>query len=194
MIIGITGSIASGKSLVTEYLKNKGYNIIDCDIISHQVLEFDEVFKQLVKYFGNEIISNNKIDRKILGNIVFNNIEKKHLLESIVFPYIKSEIIKQLNMYNNIVFLDAPLLIEYNLHPITDEIILVKTDKDIQINRLMERDNISYEYALKKINSQLSIEEKEKYATYVINNNLSIQDTYNQIENILNSLEEKYEN
>ena len=73
---------------------------------------------------------------------------------------------------------------------LVDKIILVKTNKDIQIQRLMARDNISYDYAIKKINSQLPVEEKEKYANYIINNDLDINHAYNQIENILKQLED----
>ena len=194
MVIGITGNIASGKSLVTNYLLNKNYKVIDSDKISHDVLLLDEVKEKLINSFSLEIITNEQIDRKKLGSIVFNNKDKKELLQSIVFPYILKEINNQINSYKDgnikLIFLDAPLLIEYNIMYLVDKIILVKTNKDIQIQRLMARDNISYEYAIKKINSQLPVEEKEKYANYIINNDLDINYAYNQIENILKQLED----
>lgn len=194
MVIGLTGSIACGKSLVSSYLKNKGYKIIDSDLISHDVLLLNEVKEKLVNIFSNEILDDNKeINRKVLGGIIFNNIDKKNLLQETVLPYILDEIKKQIDESEGLIFLDAPLLIEYNLLYLVDKVIVVKVNLDIQINRLIARDNITKEYALKKINSVLSSEEKEKYADYIIDNNYAIEDTYNQIENILQMLGEKYE-
>lgn len=192
MIIGITGSIASGKSLVTNYLLNNGYKVIDSDKISHEVLLLEEVKEKLIINFGNSIIINNKIDRKQLAKIIFNNKEKKELLQSIVFPYILKEINNQIKVYEEekVLFLDAPLLFEYNLLYLVDKIIVVYIDKNIQIERLMKRDNIDYDYANNKINSQIPLEEKIKYANFIINNNLDINNTINQINNILKQLEE----
>lgn len=193
MIIGITGSIASGKSLVTNYLLNSGYKVIDSDKISHDVLFIEEVKQKLINSFDYSIIENNQINRKHLGQIIFNNKEKKELLQSIVFPYIIKEINNQIekNKDEHLLFLDAPLLIEYNLLYLVDKVIVVNIDKNIQIERLMKRDNIDYDYANNKINSQLSLEEKIKYADYIISNNLDINNTINQIKNILKQLEEK---
>lgn len=189
MIVGITGSIASGKSLVTKYLINKGYQIIDCDKISHSVLELDEAKNQVVLAFGNNIINNGKIDRKALGSLIFNDKDKKELLQSIVFPFIINEIKKQLSLLNGLIFLDAPLLIEYNLQYLVDKIIVIKTEKEIQLQRLMDRDKINKDYAIAKINSQLPIEEKEKYANYIVDNSLDIEKTHKQIDIILKQLE-----
>lgn len=193
MIIGLTGSIASGKSLVTNYLLENNYKVIDSDKISHEVLLLEDVKQKLMDYFGYNIIKDNKIDRKQLGSIIFNNKEKKELLQSIVFPHILNEINNQIKIYKSeeILFLDAPLLIEYNLLYLVDKVIVVNIDRDIQIERLMKRDNIDYDYAVSKINSQLSLEEKIKHADFIVDNNLSIDNTINQIKNILKQLEEK---
>lgn len=194
MVIGLTGSIACGKSLVSSYLKNKGYKIIDSDLISHDVLLLNEVKEKLVIIFSNEILDDNKeINRKVLGNIIFNNCEKKKKLQDTVLPYILNEINKQIKEGNGLIFLDAPLLIEYNLLYLVDKVIVVKVNLDIQINRLVTRDNITKEFALKKINSVLSSEEKEKYADFIIDNNYSVENTYTQIEIILKKLGEEYE-
>ena len=190
MVVGITGSIASGKSLVTTYLINKGYKVIDSDKISHEVLFINEVKQRLINQFGSTIITNNEINRKELGFIVFNDNNKKEQLQNIVFPYILEEIKKQISKNKGLIFLDAPLLIEYNIMYLVDKIIVVKANKEVQIKRLMDRDNISYEYAIKKIESQLPIEEKEKYANYIIDNSSDINNTYNQIENILKQMED----
>lgn len=188
MVIGITGSIASGKSLVTAYLKNKNYKVIDCDLITHEVLEKEEVKEKINSSFPN-VITDNKIDRNKLGTIVFNNEEKKKLLESIVMPFIVNEIEKQIKQ-NELIFLDAPTLLENNLQYLVDKLIVVKTSKEVQLKRLMIRDNISQEYALKKINSQWPIEKKLKFADFVIDNDNTESDTYKQIETILNCFKE----
>ena len=184
MVIGITGSIASGKSIVTNYLISKGYNVIDCDEISHNVLELNEVKEKVNDTFLNVLV-NNKIDRKKLGLIVFNNLEQKKKLENITMPYIVCEIKKEIEN-KELVFLDAPTLLENKLNYLVDKLIVIKTSKDNQIKRLMLRDNITYDYAIKKINAQWPIEEKLKYANYVIDNDNSINDTYLQVDKILN--------
>lgn len=191
MVVGLTGSIASGKTLVTNYLKKLNYQVIDSDEISHNVLFIDDVKKEVVNTFGEQVLINNVIDRKILGNIIFNDSNKKTLLESIMFPYIVSGIKKQLSLLSGIVFLDAPLLLEYNLEYLVDKIIVIKVEEDIQIKRLMERDNITKEFAIKKIKSQLPSSEKEKYANYIIDNSYDINNTYNQVDEILKQLEDK---
>lgn len=193
MIIGITGSIASGKTVVTNYLLNNNYKVIDSDKISHEVLLINDVKQKLINNFSDIIIdNNNQIDRKQLGKIIFNNKEKKELLQSIVFPYIIKEINNQIeiNKKEKLIFLDAPLLIEYNLLYLVDKVIVVNINRNKQIERLMKRDNIDYEYANNKINSQLSLQEKLKHADFIIDNNLDINNTINQINNILKQLEE----
>ena len=193
MIIGITGSIASGKTEVTNYLLNNNYKVIDSDKISHEVLLINDVKQKLINNFSDIIIdNNNQIDRKQLGKIIFNNKEKKELLQTIVFPYIIKEINNQIEINKNekLIFLDAPLLIEYNLLYLVDKVIVVNINRNKQIERLMKRDNIDYEYANNKINSQLSLQEKLKHADFIIDNNLDINNTINQINNILKQLEE----
>lgn len=191
MVIGITGGIACGKSLVTSYLLNKKYNIIDCDEISHYVLTIDFIKKELRKIFGDEIFINDEVNRKKLGKIIFNDSKKNEYLQAIVFPQIFTIINKKISESKGIVFLDAPLLFEYNIEFLADKIIVVKTTKEEQIKRLMNRDNIDREYAIKKINSQMSIEEKIKKANYIIDNSNSVEDTYMQIKQILEILEEE---
>lgn len=193
MVIGITGGIACGKSLITNYLIKNKYEVIDSDIISHDVLLLDDVKDELVSAFGEDILTDDRINRKLLGNIIFQDAEKRTILESIVFPYIQKEIKRQINEKNeknNLVFLDAPLLLEYNLEYLVDKIIVVKVDNETQIQRLMARDNITYKYAKAKISSQWPIEEKEKYANFVIDNSGNREHTLNQLKEILKIVEE----
>lgn len=190
MIIGITGSIASGKSIVTSYLRTKQYYVIDCDVISHEVLKLQKVKEEIAYAFGNDVIANGEVDRSKLGKIIFNDMKKNELLKNIVFPNILKAIEDEISSHSGIVFLDAPLLFEYNIQFLTNKIIVVKSDKEIQIQRLMSRDNISREYAIKKIEAQLPIEEKEKKANFIITNNEGLENVYKQIDNILELLEE----
>ena len=191
MVIGITGSIASGKSLVSNYLKQKKYNVNDSDKISHEVLLKEEVIKQITICFGSEVLNNSKIDRKKLGNIIFNDANKKEQLQNIVFPFILAEIKNQISAHEGIIFLDAPLLFEYNIEYLVNKIIVVDVDRKTQIERLTKRDNISKEYALSKINSQLPLEIKKQKADFIIDNNKDENETLKQVDNILKLLEEK---
>ena len=194
MVVGITGSIACGKSLVSNYLKSKNYSVIDSDLISHDVLLLKEVKDKLISLFGKNILNNNEIDRKELGKIIFNNLESKNKLQDTVLSYIVEEIKTQIKHSSGLVFLDAPLLIEYNLLYLVNKVIVVTVDLETQIQRLISRDNITIDYAYKKINSVLSSKEKEKFADYIIDNNNSINETYKQIDDILKKLGETNEN
>lgn len=188
MVVGITGSIATGKSLVTNYLIEHHYKVIDCDLISHQVLELDVVLNEISKHFPN-VIQENKVNRQALGYIIFYDSLKQEELEKIVMPYIVAEIKKQITN-DSLIFLDAPTLLENDLLYLVDKLIVVKVEQEIQIQRLMARDNISKQYAIKKIASQWPLEKKLTYANYVIDNSYSIENTYEQIHNILCKIKE----
>ena len=124
MVIGITGSIASGKSLVTNYLRKKNYKVIDCDKIAHKVLEKKCVIKNINDAFPGVLI-NDKIDRTRLAKIVFNDDSKKTILENITMPYIIKEIKAQI-ANEKLIFLDAPTLLENNLLYLVDKLIVIK--------------------------------------------------------------------
>ncbi len=188
MVVGITGSIATGKSLVTNYLIEHHYKVIDCDLISHQVLELDVVLNEISKHFPN-VIQENKVNRQALGYIIFYDSLKQEELEKIVMPYIVAEIKKQITN-DSLIFLDAPTLLENDLLYLVDKLIVVKVEQEIQIQRLMARDNILKQYAIKKIASQWPLEKKLTYANYVIDNSYSIENTYEQIHNILCKIKE----
>ncbi len=176
MIIGLTGSIASGKSTVSAYLKEKGFNVIDCDKISHDVLNNNT--KEIVNLFGKDILEGNNINRKRLGSIVFNNKELLNKLNNFLHPLIKKEV---LNQVTDFCFIDCPLLFETDYINLVDKSLVIYTELDIQIERLMSRDNFSREEAIKRINLQMSLEEKKKLANFVIFNNKSKEILYNEI-------------
>lgn len=192
MIVGITGSIATGKTFVTDYLKTKGYNLIDADVLAKDVLNFGEKgYYEAIEYFSESILDDKKnIDRKKLAKIIFNDDDKKKVLENIVHP----QVIKKIQEFisnikkSEIAFVSIPLLFEIHFEKYLDKIVVVFSKKDIQIKRLMERDNIDLEYAEKKINSQLSQEQKVKLADYVIDNSFTKEETINSINEVVEKI------
>ena len=170
----ITGGIATGKSTISKMLSSYKYKIIDADKIAHEVL--DSNIDLLERYFGNKIIENNKINRKILGGIVFNDYSKKELLQSLVHPKIRDRIYfesKKEEAKKNIYFIDIPLFFESNrrekIYDVKD-ILLVYASHEMQLRRLMKRDGITKDFAFKKIQSQISIEFKRNHSNFVLEN------------------------
>ena len=186
MRIGVTGGIATGKNLVTNYFKELGCYIIDADEIYHELIYPGKpLWKKLVEEFGSTILhSQNMIDRKRLGDIVFNNKEALKKLNSITHNEIIKKIEERAKLHENdykIIVINAALLIEAGAKKIVDKVIVVWTDEQTQLERLMKRDNISKNEAEKRIKSQMSLKEKLKYADYVINNNGSKEQTKKQV-------------
>lgn len=186
--IAITGNIASGKSEVEKYLKSLGFIVCDTDIISHKILETsDEIFNIFNK---SEITTNSQIDRNKIANIVFNNRKKLKELEDIIHPLVKQEILKIFENYRNkdVVFISVPLLFKTNFDKLFDDIIFVSAEQNIQLERLMKRNNFSKEIALKRINAQI-IETKDiNKCKYLINNNSDIRNLYNQVDKIVQKI------
>lgn len=190
MKVAITGSIACGKSTVSSYLINKGYNIVDADKIGHNILLEEEVKKEILNIFSADVFENGEIDRKKLGEVVFQNNEKLKQLNAITHPIIKKQI--ELAMVNKkLVFLDIALLFEGDFVDLVDKVIVVHINREEQLKRLMKRNNFSYDQAIARISSQMDSEEKVKLADYVIDNSGTIEETHNQIEKILIKLEEE---
>lgn len=190
LIIGITGSIACGKSLVSNYLQEKGYTIIDADKIGHMALENDEVKKQLVNKFGKSILKDNEVNRVTLGKLVFENNENLKELNNIIHPQIRKNISEQIQVHKNekLVFVDVPLLFEAKFDDLVEKIIVISLDEKIQLERLMNRDSLSKEEALQRIKSQIPVREKEKLGDYVVDNSFTQENTYNQVDRILEKL------
>lgn len=198
MIIGLTGGIATGKSTVSKILSKKGFSIIDADNISKEVVERGkDAYLEIVNFFGKEILlENREINRKKLGRIIFSDKNSREVLNNIVHPYVFKEIKKQiekLSQDNQTIFLDVPLLLEqYKLWKEYDiefyEIWLVYCDESTQIKRLMDRDNISKDDAVKKINSQMSLERKKGMSSKIIDNSKDIEYLKKQIEELVKTL------
>ena len=188
--IGITGSIACGKSTVSDYLIDKGYTIIDADKLGHVALTSDDVKRKLAEKFGDEILENNEISREKLGKLVFGNDDNLKLLNSIIHPKIKELILKLQEEHKDedLVFLDIALLYEANFVDLVEIVAVVYVDEDVQLERLMARNSLPKEEAIKRVESQMSPREKASLGDFVINNSYSKEDTFQQIDEILERL------
>ncbi|WP_353096665.1 dephospho-CoA kinase [Tissierella praeacuta] len=198
ILIGLTGGISTGKSTVSNIIIEKGYPLIDADKIARKVVEIDKpAYIKIMKEFGENILLEDKsIDRKALGNIVFNNKERLERLNNIVHPYIFEYIklqIDRLSLNNPIIFLDIPLLFEqydlwkrFNIK--FDEIWLVYLDSDTQMERLMKRDGISKEEALSRMKSQMDINYKRTRSSKIIDNSGDVEYLKIQIDKLLSEL------
>ena len=134
MNIGITGSIACGKSTVSDYLKEKGYTIIDADKLGHVALTSEDVKRRLSETFGANILVNNEISREVLGKLVFGNDNNLKKLNNIIHPKIKELILKLQEEHENedLVFLDIALLYEANFVDLVEKVAVVYVDEDVQ--------------------------------------------------------------
>lgn len=189
MIIGITGGIATGKSTVSHYLKQLGYQVIDADQISFEALTKDPKCIQnvLTKFECQD--QNGNIDRKKLGEIIFNDKIKQQQLEDIVHPYVIENIKKQIQRSNQpLIFLDIPLLYEAKLEYLCDYIVVVYINEQLQKQRLKKRNHLTLQEVEARINSQMSIETKKQLANYIINNEGDLNSLYHQIEEFLKKL------
>ena len=176
LVLGLTGNIGCGKSSLSNIFR-KDYNldIIDADIISRHIFEDETLLNQVFDCFGNSIKnSDGSLNRKALGSIVFNNDSKLIQLNRLTHPKIKEKILEKVELIRKnqkeIVIIDAALLVEGEYLDLIDKLLVVYCDKNVQIERVMKRDNCSKEEALSRINSQLSQEDKITYGDYIIDN------------------------
>ena len=187
--IGITGNIASGKSTVENIIKEFGYDVFDADEMTHRIL--NEAKSDIVKIFSEEdVITNGQIDRKIVASIVFSDNNKLKMLESIIHPKVKQEILNILNSCQNkkAVFVSVPLMFEAGFEDIFDKIIFVSAPENLRLKRLMLRNNLTEEDALKRIKSQLPESNKISKSSYIIKNDSDIEQIIPQIKVILSDI------
>ena len=196
MVIGLTGGIGTGKSTVSCMLKARGYEVIDLDVIAHEVIRFPQVIEKIVENFGKEILENNNsendiISREKLGKIIFRNKKKRLILNSIMHPEILHSMREKILKYkkeNKIIFVEIQLLFEVQWEKEFDSILLVSSDEKTQIQRVLKRDNRTYEEALNIINSQMSLDEKKKRSDFIIENNGSILELEQKVDEFLKKL------
>lgn len=192
MVIGVTGSIATGKSTVTKYLLELGYPVIDSDKIVHNLLMNNEIIQEIEKEFGKDYIIDGVVVRSELAKLIFNDEEARQKLNSIVHPKVINKINEQIKNYSvrgsNLIFVDIPLLYEEGLEYLVDRVIVVRVSEEIQLTRLVKRDNINKAFAMKKIAATISIEEKLDLADYVIDNSQDITNTKREVDVLLRRL------
>jgi dephospho-CoA kinase len=193
-IIGLTGGIASGKSLVSRTLKGLGMTVVDADDISHEILAHDTAIRQeVMRTFGTEVLNEEgDIDREKLGRIVFQDSEARKALEAILHLPIREEMWKRAreSTSHNVV-LDIPLLLETGAHERVDLVVVVYATRELQIQRLMTRDGISRQEAMGRIDTQLPLEDKVSAAHYIINNTGSVEETEEQTTRFYKDIREK---
>ncbi|QZY56579.1 dephospho-CoA kinase [Crassaminicella profunda] len=187
-VIGLTGGIASGKSTASNILKEFEIPVIDADLIAREiVLPGQPALCEIKNVFGGKVIKEDgSLNRKVLGQLVFSDKEQLKKLNNITHKRIIEEIVNRINMYNKmntypVIIIDAPLLIELHMEELVDEVWLVAANETVQLNRLMSRDKISDEDALKRMKSQISTKEKKKYADVILDNNLDLKHLKHQI-------------
>ena len=181
MIVGLTGGIGTGKSTVSRKLRERGYPVIDLDVISREVIEYPEVIDELVRNFGNEILENQNntsgkksISRNKLRQTVFKEEKKVSVLNSIMHPPIVEEMRRQVeNLKKNYktVFVEVQLLFEAKLEKEFDLTVLVYADKKTQLERVLKRDGRKEEEVQQIINAQMDMTEKRRMSNYIIENN-----------------------
>ena len=175
-IIGITGGIASGKSTVTEFLRQKGFQVVDADAVVHQLQKpSGRLYQVLVEHFGEKVLlENGELNRPLLASLIFSNPEEQEWSKRTQGEIIREELAALRNQFAQteaLFFMDIPLLFEQNYASWFDETWLVYVNRDVQLERLMKRDQISREAAESRLNSQWPLERKISLASHSLDNN-----------------------
>ncbi len=200
LIAGLTGGIATGKSLVAGRFTDNGAGIIDADKIAHDVVRPGRpAWQEIVDCFGRQyLLPDDTLDRKALGDAVFSDPDQKEKLNRIVHPRVFAEISRQIQKAMNasdaagsVTILDVPLLFESGLQQNLAATIVVYTDPSTQLRRLMNRDNSSKEAALARINAQMPLDRKKALADFLIDNNGPVEKTWKQVDDIYATLKTK---
>lgn len=179
-VLGITGSIGTGKSFVGKVLAEAGIPVIDTDLLVHELFSSDPaLIASLTDLFGKEILKNGIIDRQSLGNIVFNDVEKRKLLEALVHPAVRREIARRREEFKNepLIAELVPLLFEANLQSNYNQIWAVVASEELLIQRLQQRNGLTPLEAKQRIDSQSSQTLKAELADWTVNNSGTFEET-----------------
>ncbi|MCG0277761.1 MAG: dephospho-CoA kinase [Thermanaeromonas sp.] len=175
IVIGLTGGIGAGKSTVARFLEELGAKVIDADRVARKVVEPGRpAWEEIKAVFGPRYFhADGSIDRRALGNLIFSDERAREKLNAITHPKIKDEIQKEIEAYRReepggVVVIEAPLLLEAGMQDMVDEVWVVTAPEEVRLERLVKRDNLSREEALKRIRAQLPEEVRLKYATRII--------------------------
>ena len=190
LVLGLTGNIGCGKSSVSTIFMENNIKVVDADIVARQIFDDKNLLNEVFSTFGESIKNQDgSLNRRALGNIVFNDDEKLILLNNLTHPKIKQKILSKVEEYKNqgekIVVIDAALLIEDDYIPYIQKLILITCRKEIQINRIIARDNCTKEEAISRINSQMSQEEKD----YIIDNSNSFEELQKKVLELISVLQ-----
>lgn len=190
IIIGLCGCTGSGKSTVATLFAMYGAYIIDCDNIAHNVTKKDsECFTEIVDHFGSDIVKEDgNLNRKALANIIFEKSDEKRVLEEITHKYILEDVFKEINSHDGLILVDAPLLFESGLDSWCNYTIVVTADEKVRLKRIMSRDDIDEELALKRIKSQTEEKDLVSRCDFVIHNNSNVKSLNSQIKSIVDRI------
>jgi dephospho-CoA kinase len=196
-LIAVTGGMGSGQSTVCDYLKSLGCKIINLDVKAKQIIQTDlNLQKELKKTFGRKIFdAKNRLDNKTLAAIAFSDETKTMKLNKLVHPRMISEVIEEMESARfsrkfPLIVIDAALIYEINMEQMFDIVIVVDTDLETRIKRIMERDGLTRSEIMNRINRQIPLDEKKEWADYVINNNVSLEELKKQTRKIYEKLVE----
>ena len=189
-IIGITGGIASGKSTVTNFLRQKGFEVVDADALVHQLQKpGGRLYQILVEHFGEKVLlEDGELNRPLLASLIFSKPEEQEWSKETQGQIIREELGSLRDKFSEteeLFFMDIPLLFEQDYASWFDETWLVYVRRDTQLDRLMNRDQLSKELAETRLASQWPLEEKKKFATYILDNNGSREQLLSQVVTLL---------
>lgn len=196
MVIGLTGGIASGKSTVSAMLVEAGALLIDADRIAREiVLPGSPALTLIAERFGAQmLLEDGSLNRKRLGEVVFASEQERKALEQITHPAIRKRMLELMEQYTSeqpdkLVVVDAPLLYESEMEEMFQGVIVVYVPRATQLQRLMERDQLTHEQAEQRLDAQLNIEVKRERADYVISNDQDLVQTHKQVIQLLQQLD-----
>lgn len=194
--LGLTGGIATGKTTISNYLKTKGIPVLDADEYARKVVEPGTPgLTDIVNTFGKQVLqSDGSLNRKLLGQIIFNDMTARQKLNGITHPRIQQMMTDKLQKLAKdktpLVILDIPLLLENHNIAGADAIMVVTVPESIQLNRLMQRNNLTKEEAQRRIDAQMPLSEKEKLADFIVDNSGTIANTLTQVDKVIQNITE----
>ncbi|MDI3235518.1 dephospho-CoA kinase [Exiguobacterium antarcticum] len=192
MRVGLTGGIATGKSTVSAYLQEQGVVVIDADLVARAVTEPGGLAYEEVKAVFPSAFSDGQLVRAKLGDIIFHDSEKRLVLNELMHPKIRQQMLQQADEYEQagqaLIVFDIPLLLEGDWKQLVEQVVVVYCKADLQKKRLMERNQLTAEEAQARIDSQLDIEQKKRLADYVLSNEGTREALYQQIDQWLETV------